>query len=332
MKETYTFESLGIQGKFHLEDIPRMPIEDLPTYSQKTNQLIDKKGAVRATLLSEKSVGHGSYGNLFLTVRVAEKEQHAVLLKQPRMTEMNLFQEAILQSIAQEEAEKAGIGWSIPKVYDIFWRERKVWFSMDYIPGMSVLDWFQQTKEGDRDFFLLLAQLSLYLYFLEMQLGLDHRDLKLDNLLLKSQPCDISLRFNETIWKLHSPFTVVILDFGFACAGSKEIRGKPIVNLGDGILPPMDPCPKEGRDLFHFLTSFLGVESLVQKLSPTTVKRVDEWLSVGKKSYGALARRWSTENWTYLVSSQQNFAIPSCCPLTILKAILPDLQGNLSCK
>jgi hypothetical protein len=124
-KEKYTFENLGIQGNHYLEDIPTIPIETLPVYSEKTHELLEKKGTVRAIFSSEKSVAHGSYGNLFFTVRTAEKEQRAVVMKQPRMSEMNLFQEAILQHIAQMTAEKNGIGWCIPKVYDIFWREKK---------------------------------------------------------------------------------------------------------------------------------------------------------------------------------------------------------------
>ena len=176
---------------------------------------------------------------------------------------------------------------------------------------------------------MLIAQISLYLWCLETHLGLDHRDLKLDNIIIKHQPCDIHLTIQNNQWSLRSPFTVVILDFGFACLGSKEIRGKPIVNLGDGVLPPMDPCPKEGRDLFQLLISFLRYETLTKKLSPSLLKKVDTWLSIGTKSYGPMARRWSTENWTYLVASQRDFAIPSCCPLNILQSILPELHGHL---
>ena len=245
---------------------------------------------------------------------------------------MNLLQEGVLQHLAHTTAEKEGFGWCIPKVYDIFWRDQKVWFSMEYIPGIPVLDWFHQSGHHDHDFYFLLAQISLYLIYLETHLGLDHRDLKLDNLLIKQQPCKLEVAVKGKCWDLTAPFTVVLLDFGFACLGSKELRGKPVINLGDGILPPMDPCPKEGRDLFQLLTSFLRSPEFTQKISPALHKQIDTWLSIGSKSYGPMARRWSTENWTYLVASQRDFAIPSCCPLNILSNILTPLQGSLVCR
>ena len=328
-RELYTLPFPGITCPFSLESIPTLPLEHLPIYDEKTESLrIASQEIVSFT--KEKALAHGSYGNLFFTQRKEKSHQSHILLKQPRLPEMNLFQEALLQSIAQRTAEKDGLGQCIPKVYDIFWRNKKVWFSMEYIPGMSVLEWLSHSKYIELDFFLLIAQVSLCLLHLELQLGLDHRDLKIDNLLIKQEPANIHITIRDQQWTLRAPFTVVILDFGFACLGSKDMRGKPIVNLGDGILPPMDPCPKEGRDLFQLLTSFLRFPQFTQRISQSTLKRLDEWLSVGTKSYGPMARRWSTENWTYLVTSQRDFAIPACCPLNILRDILPDLQGYLA--
>jgi serine/threonine protein kinase len=345
--ERINLETIGVKGLYQLDEIPSISLDDLPIYSEEKHELL--QNGVRAKFTNEKPLAHGSYGNLFFTVRDMQgslglsnqlsnqqsnqlSNQQAVLFKQPRMAEMSLFQEGVLQYIAQITAEKGGIGWCVPKVFDVFWRQEHIWFSMEYIAGLSVVEWFQHCENHDRSFLLMIAQLCLYLGYLELQLALDHRDLKLDNLIIKQQPCEIHLILQGYSWTLKSPFTVVILDFGFACLGSKEVRGKPIVNLGDGILPPMDPCPKEGRDLFQLLTSFLRYETLTKKLSSSVVKQVDEWLSVGKKSYGPMARRWSTENWTYLVASQREFAIPSCCPNNILKSILPSLHTSLHCK
>jgi serine/threonine protein kinase len=327
-RESYSLPFPGIPPSFHLESIPNLPLENLPVYDKDTYSLRLPSGTVVTKFSKDTSLAHGSYGNLYLTYK--QQQQQPVLLKQPRLSEMNLFQEGILQSIAQKTLEKEGLGQSIPKIYDIFWRDQKVWFSMEYIPGLSVLDWFQKSQQVELDFFLLLSQICLCLACMEIQLGLDHRDLKIDNLLIKQEPCDIHVTLRDSKWSLRSPFTVVILDFGFACLGSKELRGKPIVNLGDGILPPMDPCPKEGRDLFQLLTSFLRLPQFTQRFSPSLLKRLDEWLSVGTKSYGPMARRWSTENWTYLVASQRDFAISSCCPINILNNLLPDLKGYLT--
>ncbi len=330
--ELYSLEKIGIEGNYKIEQIPSIPLELLPIYNDKTHELRTTKGSLITTFIDEQAVAHGSYGNLYYTKRVSNKEQQIAFLKQPRLAEMNLIQEGVLQFIAQKTAEKEGIGCCIPKVYDIFWRQQKVWFSMEYIPGISVLDFFQKSDNPDRDFYCLLTQICLSLLCLETQLGLDHRDLKLDNLLIKQQPCSMTVKIKEKTWQFTAPFTVVILDFGFACLGSKELRGKPVINLGDGILPPMDPCPKEGRDLFQLLVSFLRYEGFTKKISPQLHTQIDNWLSIGKKSYGPMARRWSTENWTYLVASQHDFAVPSCCPLHILNTLLPILPNQLNCK
>ena len=329
-KEVYTLDSIGIQGSYPIEEIPSIPIDRLPLYSEKTHTL-QRHNEKSIQFQNEKAMAHGSYGNLLATIRSIETVSQPVLLKQPRLPEMNLLQEAVLQHLAQLTAEKEGVGWCIPKVYDVFRRQNSVWFSMEYIPGVPVLEWFHTSTTPDLSFYLLLAQISLYLICLETNLGLDHRDLKLDNLLVKQQPSTIQIKVKGSTWTLRSPFTVVLLDFGFACLGSKELRGRPVVNLGDGVLPPMDPCPKEGRDLFQLLISFLRVESFSKRISPDTLKQIDAWLCVGSKSYGPMGRRWSTENWTYLVASQRDFAVPSCCPLAILKNLLVDLKGFLSC-
>lgn len=328
-RELYNLSFPGIPTSFYLESIPNLPLENLPVYDKKTESLRIASQEI-VSFSKEKPLAHGSYGNLYLTQRKDGSNHCSALLKQPRLPEMNLFQEALLQAIAQRTAEKDGLGQCIPKVYDIFWRNEKVWFSMEHIPGTSVLEWLFHSNHIELDFFLLIAQVCLCLTNLELQLGLDHRDLKIDNLLIKFEPCDIHVTIRDHQWSLHAPFTVVILDFGFACLGSKEMRGNPVVNLGDGILPPMDPCPKEGRDLFQLLTSFLRVPQFTQQISPQTIKRLDDWLSIGSKSYGPMARRWSTENWTYLVASQRDFAIPSCCPQIILRNLLPDLEGYLT--
>jgi serine/threonine protein kinase len=321
----FSLESIGIDGVYTIPSIPTIDLSSLSRYDGKEYILNANRTTRRCSMRIEHLIDHGTYGN----VHLAKRDEKYVLLKQPRMAEMNLLQEAVLQHLAHKTLELEGIGWAIPKVYDVFWNKKEVWFSMERIHGHGLEDWFRMTKSPDLDMFFLLAQLSLILATLETHLNLDHRDLKSSNLLILQEPCKIHVRLQESSWTLLSPFTVVVLDFGFACLGSEVLRGKPWVNLGDGVLPPMDPCPKEGRDMFHLLTSLLGLPIIQQTISKRVHDTLDKWLTLGKKSYGPMARRWSTENWSYLVSSQPNFAIPTCCPLRILQDILPELKGAL---
>lgn len=321
----FSLEEIGVEGSYSIPQIPSIELSSLSRYNEKEKCLMTNKHVFRTPLVIESQVDHGSYGNVYR----AKRGQTYVLLKQPRMTEMNLLQEAVLQHLAYKTLLSESIHWAIPKVYEVFWKGEEIWFSMERIYGISLSDWFQASQTPDTDLLFLLAQLCLILAILETHLNLDHRDLKTSNLLIKPEACTFHVKLHETVWTLHAPFTVVVLDFGFACLGSEILRGKPWVNLGDGVLPPMDPCPKEGRDMFHLLTSLLGLPVIQQRISKRLHDRMDAWLSIGKKSYGPMARRWSTENWSYLVSSQAQFAIPNCCPLRILQELLPDLKGAL---
>jgi serine/threonine protein kinase len=321
----FSLHDIGIDGVYTLPTIPMIEKSKLSRYDTKQKSLMFK-GHLRSPLVIDNEIDHGSYGNVYS----ARRGETYVLVKQPRLVEMNLLQEAVLQHLAHKTLDAEGLVGAIPNVYDVFSNGESVCFSMERIVGYSIQEWFSATKTQDMDFLLLVAQLALILATLETHLNLDHRDLKHGNLLVKNQACHIHVKLNDTVWTLHSPFTVVVLDFGFACLGSEVLRGKPLVNLGDGVLPPMDPCPKEGRDMFHLLTSFLGLPLVQQILSKRLQEKVDAWLTLGNKSYGPMARRWSTEHWSYLVSSQPEFAIPNCCPLRILYELLPELKGALT--
>lgn len=322
----FSFDSIGVEGSFFIPQIPSLDTSRVPIYDASECLLYTARGALRARLRFTKEFDHGSYG----TIREAIRDQMYVLVKQPRSTDSSLLQEALLQQLAHTVLHSEGIPWAVPTVYDVFRNGSETWFSMERIYGYSIPGWFTQPSHKDLDALFLIAQVSLILATLETALNLDHRDLKMNNLMIRHEACLLKVKIHDITWSLTCPFQVVVLDFGFACLGSEPLRGKPLVNLGDGLLPPMDPCPKEGRDLFHFLVSLLGVPVFRTAISQRLHDKLDGWLSIGKKSYGPLARRWSKENWSYLVSSQASFSIPSCCPVQILHDLLPELRGSLS--
>lgn len=325
-QKQFSLQDIGIEGMYSIEGIPSIPLDRICMFQEKECSLLSSYGNVRCSFTILSQVDHGSYGNLF----VVKRDGNHVLAKQPRLAEMNLLQEAVLQHLAHQTVVAHGCPWAIPKVLDVFWRQEKIWFSMEQIHGVSVEHWFSKSVNPDKDFYFFLAQISLFLACLEIELGLDHRDMKADNLLLVHKPCKLVFKLNDRLFTLTCPFQLILLDFGFACLGSKERGGVAVVNLGDGVLPPLDPCPKEGRDLFQLLVSLLRLPSIQSKLSKKTHDQIDSWLTVGTKKFGTMARRWSTENWSYLVASQSQFQIPSCSPFAILKDIQPLLQGFLT--
>jgi len=309
--------SLGIDGSYSLNELSKIPQSKLSVFRDRDRSILSGP-TLRAHLFMEKIVNHGSYGNLISASRITDGSIVPVMVKIPRLPEMNLTQEAIIQSLCYTHLSHEGASWAIPQVYDIFLKDDKPCFSMDQIKGKTVLEWFGVSKNPDRDFFLLMAQLSLLLWSLETRLNLDHRDLKIDNILIREGP----ILLTQSIWNLECPFQVILLDFGFACIGS-------LINLGDGVLPPMDPCPKEGRDLFQLLVSLLNLQSFMKYLAPSTKERITRWLSVGSKSYAPIAEKWSPEAWMYLVTSQRDFVASKCNPLNLLEDLFEPLSGSL---
>ena len=159
-----------------------------------------------------------------------------------------------------------------------------------------------------------MVQLSITLCILHNCLELDHRDLKSDNLFIRSEPCSLQFQQNSSTYIFRSPFQVALLDFGFACIGNH-------IGLGTEVLPALDPCPKEGRDLFHFLISVLSIDTIRKRLSVKTLEQIDLWL--GNK-YASLAKRFgnTTETWVHLVTSKAEFRSETSSPQKVLHDIL----------
>jgi serine/threonine protein kinase len=162
----------------------------------------------------------------------------------------------------------------------------------------------------------------MLLQILEDVLALDHRDLKADNLLITDKPS--SLTFYMISKKRHytvvSPFTVCIVDFGFACLGSEE--GITLVDAGEGTLPPLDPCPKDGRDLYHLIVSFYALDIIHKQLSPELDSIFKFWMEVHGKPTDSMARRWSHSEWIYLLTSRKEFKQPACTPKAVIEKIM----------
>lgn len=324
------FREIGVEGVYTYATIPSISASELCKYRNKEKSLFSAvTGRLRAGLHIESLVTHGSYGNIYLAKRIVDLSETTVYVKQPRFVDMTLAQEGVLQHLAHTALAVQGMSWAIPRVFDIFQKDGQVCFSMERVEGITTLEWIlkQDNSSFTNQFYCLLAQICLLIWYLETELGFDHRDLKVNNLFIREQPTVIKIKIAGKEWTLQTPFQVVIIDYGFACLGSSNRHA--LVNLGDGVLPPMDPCPKDGRDIFHILISLMTLPSFQAKLSASLRDRIDSWLSVGDTSYGYLARRYSQENWVYLVTSQRNFVVPHCNPCTLLEEMKPFLCGQL---
>ena len=319
-KKTIDLQELGIDTSVAMEDVSSIPSSLLPTLTMRS-QIRNPDKSLRGYLYLKQVIHQGSFGEIRLAVRSdCSGVKQNVLVKSPRSETIHLTQEAILQHAAYTCMLANRIPWAIPAVYDIFLYARNTMFSMDHIQGVFLDEWFKNSAEPDRDFLLTMAQLSIYLCILHQCLGLDHRDLKTDNLLISSEPCQLQFQYKGQKYLFVSPFRLHILDFGFACLGEPTSIGEPaIVNLGD-VLPVLDPCPKEGRDMFQFLLSVLSVKSIRTVLSHSVLVFVEAW--VGKRFADMAAKMLDDPSWIYLITSSAEFSCPKSTPYNILRDIL----------
>ncbi len=319
-KKEIQLKDLGIETVYTLEDIPSIPSSLFPSLTMKS-ELRMPDTTLRAYLYLKSLHDKGSYGDIRIAARVEPGTTKNVnlLVKSPRIELIHLQTEAILQYLAHKCLLKHEIPWAVPRVYDIFSYHQKIHFSMDHIKGKFLHEWFAGSSQPDTDFLAMMAQLSIFLCLLHQCLGLDHRDLKANNLLLSPHPCQLRFQYYQTIYTLECPFQVHILDFGFACLGDLE-TSEAFLNLGDGVLPKIDPCPKEGRDLFQFLLSVLCIQSIRNVLSSQLLQWIEPW--TGKKFQSMAQKLTEDTRWIYLLTSSSTFTSAKSTPYSILKDIM----------
>jgi serine/threonine protein kinase len=185
---------------------------------------------------------------------------------------------------------------------------------MEWIEGKSCYEYlFQRIAPADfeRMFFHILFQLSFLLHTIQKHLPLDHRDMKLDNLWIVEAPVKYTVHLPAIVPTTYTaPIRVVLLDFGFACLGTAEQT--TVLNLGN-VIPDVDPCPKEGRDLYHILNRMLEPPAARQALSSSALELFERWMA----PYGR-----SRHSETHILTSYPHFAIPSLHPTNFLRWFL----------
>jgi len=290
-----------------------LAIEDLPKQYIDGRIMVNKER--RCVLEYGKKENKGSYANI-TKVRRTPPVRANLCVKSPINTSYSLTAEAVLQAHASNALRLAGIHGAIPHVYDIFQYAGETRFTMEFIDGISAIEAVARAADPDSLWMKILVQVSLLLGYLEEWIHLDHRDLKADNLWIRQKPVDYFLTVGGVKWLVQAPFQVVILDFGFACLGNGE--GNAIVSLSDGILPIVDPCPKEGRDLFQLVTSMWSVPAIRDRAGKEVEAAMKELLTNRGASYTDLVKKGFKTHWIYLAVSDSKFRHPPLHPIVLL--------------
>lgn len=287
--------------------------DQLPV-QQITGFIRTKRGAPRCTISYLNVINQGSYGKIQRVKRTDPSGVSVILVSKIPILEchkQSFAQEALVQHFARKSLDCYGFRGAVPEVYDIYNYIDECRFTMEFIEGHSALEMVHRASDPGLTFLYILSQLCMILLVLETTMNLDHRDLKITNLWVRKVPVTYRIELGKAVYSVSSPFQVVLLDFGFACIGQE-------LNLGNGVFPDLDPCPKEGRDLFQFLVSLWSVETVRVKLPAEIQETVNGWLS----SHAEKAKRFQKGlGWTYAVTGDPSFRSSILHPALVLAQI-----------
>jgi serine/threonine protein kinase len=280
-------------------------------------------------------VHRGEYGELAL-VKEADKEYY---WKYSPKRKSGLFKEAIMQMMAYCALKKYGLTWACPEIEKIFIHpEHGCGFIMNHLEDADIFanylqkhfNWSRSCEENDKILVEVISQIAIFLNILEDDLQMNHRDLKITNVVLvkkESKPLSIGYFRKGKKYVLNTDLKVMLVDFGFACINTD----KKIIAAGD-YLPTFDGCPKEGRDLFLLLANLWNVEGIRKGLS----QKMAQWFVrslQGKKLSWAdhlIKIKDKTMKMVYLYTTSSDFEMPFCRASLVLETLALDFPRYIT--
>ncbi len=277
-----------------------------------------------------KIVSRGKWG---MVIEWTTSDGKLLYEKRGHKGDSNLLPEAILQVVARECLGSASADFSscISEVKSILRRNHSVSFLMGpFINVLSVHDALQYIFQTgglkgsafDLWFVQILTQIVLILGYLEERLGLNHRDLKGDNILISMTPmaCTKEIEVMGRRWSMKYEHEIKLVDFGFACNGS-VMNGPASVSVGD-TFPPIEWCPKEGRDLYFILCYFYGQPAFRKACSVDLLRQIEKWLfaDLGAEKVRESLMLYGLDRleWISFLVNTSKYDCKSCCTSSIL--------------
>lgn len=323
-----SLHSLGIPYEGCLKDISWLHSLNIPSYQSLHNSSIYiDLPTVKLTCI--RNVAHGQFGYIDLALYETSDCSKEVYVKRPIINGHSLLKEACIQKVVGEGLVTAGYRNGAPKVVSVFkLRNGSVCFAMEQIDKACTLDKYLETiptYEFSNVIIDCLLQLCGMKSFLTATLGMNHRDLKPSNCLIVEHtvPETQFITIDNEIIEILSKRSITLIDFGFACLGS-PITHRSYLSLST-VYPKMDPCPKEGRDMFLFLgLLYIDYHS---KLPPHLTALFESWLNVPGTNLCNIMKKDSenSKRWLYFIAGNEHIITFNSSP----KKIIQDLSQLL---
>jgi serine/threonine protein kinase len=329
---------LGKRGIFH-------PIQD------KTDGIVNLSRNVHMNDICIKDV----------PLRVTRQEQHG----SPRTRQhaydeelRSILHEAFLHALVLKVFQYEGLPQQVPVLHEVVGLTKKghtahgpdafesVWLLMERLRGVTLETYLKRTwiphdyNNNETVLIDILIQLAYSLHILQKRLRFNHRDMKLNNLFIRSQDASNQMLSVPNYGIHRCQRILTLLDFGFSCIGCKY-DGHPLVSAGTWFHEE-DTCFKPGRDICTFLYALHAAYPLDDYISPAlyTALRtamvaicndtsIDLLCGLDKDGHPLTHSTQPIQfhEGLYKCLSQPNLQIPGCEPLTLLSVLRVYTQG-----
>ena len=322
----YDAIEIGLNWKGSLETLSSV-VHAKCSYLTADGKLKGHTGKKRCDLIVENVIADNTLGKLAWAKRSCSSTMSDVLIKKPS-SQNHAKQEAVIQWLVNKSLSENGLGDHCPKVYDIFSMASSLWFSMEPVYSAPILDtylksiptWSTPSNENGVVLIKILAQIAMTCFVLERTIGFNHRDLKPDNILVKLD----SFKPHILKWKndfeiqVAQSHTAIMVDFGFSCLGPGKI---PWIQAGDGVLPPLDPCPKVGRDIFMILVFLLWRKDVRESLTEKHMEFFKDSLRLSTDRLSQMMNmNRNPTDWVYMLITERGFHCPALDPFVWLNS------------
>jgi len=218
-----------------------------------------------------------------------------------------IMYEATIHALVTQFFKKISWSFAVPNLYEIFTRGaqrissihdvKEVVFCMEYIRGITLYEFVKQqfipsagnsdqTKKNDAVYLRILAEIALQLREVQVNLRMNHRDMKVNNILIRNRKADWIPVFTKLYPALADfdkfNFNIVLIDYGFACIACGDSHDTPEMSLleAGSWFGPTDPCFKSGRDLVQFIYCMECYFPRHKYLSDSLCLLIEKWLTV----------------------------------------------------
>lgn len=285
--------SYGLEGCYAISsnvyDVPNWnDLHTLERYKSQIYKIVPPLHGVDILYEMGPILATGTYGTVYHAKRTRSTKCHNIVIKQHETTSLH---EAILHAIVHKTFTSLGLGFAIPELYEVTSKSEHtsvLCMAMEWVPGSTLLDYFHiyftkitnaaihvtlpdslQKARAKNDALLLdvLVQVAIYLTILQKKLQFHHRDLKVNNILIRHTSARsrfVLRRLDHPLltkpWECHHD--VVVIDFGFSCMmGSDPFEAGTFFKAYSSSI-------NHGRDLALLIYSIHAFFPLDQYISP----------------------------------------------------------------